>query len=93
MRGKHGLRDRTKQVSTQRVEVDLVTQAVAEEIERARGVLARAVEAAVYRVLHAAADRLEERENSGPVRPAALLLNAISVRSGDQPTSRKKPRE
>src|SRR5438093_2789740 len=60
--GRHGLPHRSEQVRTHGVQVDFVSEPVGERIEGARGVVARAVEAVVHRVLNAASDRLEERE-------------------------------
>jgi hypothetical protein len=58
----HRQLDRAEQVHTQFVEVDLIAEAVREPVDGARCVVPGSVEAPIDGVLHAAADRLEERK-------------------------------
>src|SRR5258708_29966380 len=62
VRGLHRVADRADELGADGIEVDLVAQLDAERVERARGVVARAIEAAVDRVLDATAQPLEQGE-------------------------------
>ncbi len=78
MRGGHGRPDRGEKISAQRVEIDHVTQPVGEQIEGARRVVTRAVEAPVDGVLHAAADRLEECERNQSGGASQLMIRRVA---------------
>src|SRR5207247_7701217 len=64
VRGLHRVADRAEQLGAQRLEVDLVAQAERERVERARRVVAGAVEATVDGTLDVRADRREDRDRA-----------------------------
>jgi hypothetical protein len=62
----HGLLDHRQQLGAEGIQVELVPQVGAERLDRLGGVLAASVEAAVNRLLDAAAGRLEHgRDRQG----------------------------
>src|SRR6266566_3180799 len=62
LRWLHGVVHRLEELTTHRVEVDLIAQSLAELVERARRIVAGVVEPSVYGDLHARAQGLEESE-------------------------------
>jgi hypothetical protein len=79
--GLHGLLDHRQQLASQGLEVDLLAQPGAERL-----VVAAPVEAAVHRLLDAAAGRLEHRSH-GQGRPGYDQAGTLGAAAGPSPST------